>query len=800
MMNGNFNASCSGNNGGESSPDNQYVSFGLMNEIGSGQDWTNSDNGSERVEEYRNDGGSRAGCRFGNNGNFEERKNYGYLPDQENINFGINRGGFNQVYPSRGFHTSHRGRGYISPVNLCDYRGGHGQFNGFSDQPVFVSPSNNYNTGTIGQFNGFSDQPSFYPPSFSHNAGRDRGFNIQQPRFNGYNRRRGGGFTVGNGGFHNGHTNFADNNLNFARNDGGFQNWEFQVDFNRHQHQLESNELFSSNPPPFHLFVEKTAFNRNGNHTSSNQDFPANNTGFENGRAYQEGRRKDHASSSEELAANNTAIENGEADQDTSRNPQAMSNHPQAMSNQQVSVPNPQVLNEFNNEPSGLSSQESERNEEDPQNFQTNDNGNNQNDENKLDPSDAPIVREATIETSFFLQEKKRREDNPEEYAAEEAMLKKFIQERHEKADLAEAEKYARRSQWPEIRSNYEPEVWRASYSKRHDKNLQVSIKKLQEVDVISKKDAERDLMKVLEKTTFVELNLVINGPQTAQKLYENLKLAMGQGQEKNMPFESVESLEVFLDEMSPVFLLKKTTNKYVCSGMQSRKFCQWLTGRIKLGDIIKEESFDMDYELFKETIRASNPDLQKFAEAELTFDFSSYHYLAAVVPAFQYDEENDILSLASAPLPWSLQLPIFGDTLHASNPLKRDLSRMITTVVYQCAVEPDNNALGCCVMGPLEGVKVSTLQNKFLGYQGSENRLRMNKLAQVVTGFVQPNSPHNQIEAYEVEPVRIDFANNVVSNGAHVDDRGSKFSVNFNTFQNIQKHANEKLMRCGSV
>ncbi|CAL2027870.1 unnamed protein product [Caenorhabditis brenneri] len=336
-------------------------------------------------------------------------------------------------------------------------------------------------------------------------------------------------------------------------------------------------------------------------------------------------------------------------------------------------------------------------------------------------------------------------------------------------------------NQWPEIRTDFEPEVWREAYQRMHADSLAVSIVQLQQLEELTQEEAERKLFDILDKVTFIENNLISNGAQRVEKLFENMGLAM-KDKEKN-PFQSAEDLSNFLKSMAPIFKIDVRTRQWKNTGMQTRKFCQVLMQRLQLGDRIDDKNFEETYDDFKATIEVTFPACRNFAEREYHLDISSYCYLATVAPAFKYDKPTGRLSLNPDVHLLALHLPILARTLHSNNPQLQDRSRLVTTAATYFGHAYPNCAKCSGVDPSTDGVKMNVFRNKFenlnVDVQGKQY---LN-----VTSFVRPNDRMEQLEAVRVEPDRLDYANNFVTGQGPVtmDQDGKKKEVDFKNLEN---------------
>ncbi|EGT50848.1 hypothetical protein CAEBREN_22205 [Caenorhabditis brenneri] len=339
-------------------------------------------------------------------------------------------------------------------------------------------------------------------------------------------------------------------------------------------------------------------------------------------------------------------------------------------------------------------------------------------------------------------------------------------------------------NQWPEIRTDFEPGVWREAYQRMHADTLAVSIVQLQQLEELTQEEAERKIFDILDKATFVESHLILNGAQRVEKLFENMELATGD-KEKN-PFQSPEDLSNFLKSMAPIFKIDVRTRKWKNTGMQTRKFCQVLMQRLQLGDVIDDKNFEETYNEFKSTIEVTFPAARNFAEREYHLDISSYCYLATVAPAFKYDKPTGRLSLNPDVRLLALHLPILARTLHSNNPQLQDRSRLVTTAAsYYGHAYP--NCAKCSGVDPsTNAVKMNVFRNKFenlnVDVQGKQY---LN-----VTSFVRPNDRMEQLEAVRVEPDRLDYSNNFVTGQGPVtmDQDGKKKEVDFKNLEDYLK------------
>ncbi|EGT38461.1 hypothetical protein CAEBREN_07345 [Caenorhabditis brenneri] len=338
--------------------------------------------------------------------------------------------------------------------------------------------------------------------------------------------------------------------------------------------------------------------------------------------------------------------------------------------------------------------------------------------------------------------------------------------------DLKKEERARFLSQWPEIAVDFKPEVWREAYQRLHPNALAASIDKLEQLEGLSHEDAERKVFEILNKATFIELNLSNNGEQSVQTLFESLDLATEN--KEDMPFKSTEDLLDFLKSMAPMFKMDVRTRKWKNTGMQTRRFCQQLMQRLQLGDVLDDKNFEETYDDFKTTIEEPNPQVRKFKEAEYHLDVSSYRYLATVVPAFKYDKPSGRLSLnPGAPRLLALHLPILATTLHSNNPKWFDRSRVVTSSATQYGYSFPNMGKSVGVNPATSAIDMSVFRNKF------------DKLRDEIT----------KQYAILVEPDRLDFANNFVTGSGNVtvDPNGKKQEVDIRILENYLTQCKEK-------
>lgn len=352
--------------------------------------------------------------------------------------------------------------------------------------------------------------------------------------------------------------------------------------------------------------------------------------------------------------------------------------------------------------------------------------------------------------------------------------------EKNREDERKKAERVQFNSQWPEIKANFEPEVWREAYQRLHADALAASINKLQQLEGLSPEDAERKVFDILIKATFIELNFSNKGEQTAQTLFENLESAIEN--KEDMPFKSADDLMVFLKSMIPTFKMDVRTKKWRNTGTQTRKFCQVLAQRLELGDVIDDDNFDETYDEFK-TIMEVAEHARKFAEKEFIMDVSSYEYLAAIAPEFKYDEESGRLSLNSEVCLLALHLPILSTALHSNNPKWFDRSRVATSFATQYGMGYPNTGKSVGVEPTTSAVEMSVFRNKFFDNTNPD----LNKQYLNITYYPYPNAKISQLEAIQVEPDRLDYSNNFVTGTGPVslDADGEKKGVDFGNLNN---------------
>ncbi|KAF1769486.1 hypothetical protein GCK72_001303 [Caenorhabditis remanei] len=331
------------------------------------------------------------------------------------------------------------------------------------------------------------------------------------------------------------------------------------------------------------------------------------------------------------------------------------------------------------------------------------------------------------------------------------------------------------KAEWPKMQEDYEPELWENIYQEKHAKSFFESVDLLRKIENLSEQEAERKLLDILIKVTFIETSLTIHGKQDAETLFDNLKKA--QNDKPNIPFSSAEDVKSFCDSMKIIFR-KDMAHRYRNTGVQSRRFVQEMRKRLELGDVIKEANFDDIVQDFRSTI--VNKYCQKFAEKEAGLDFSTLYHFSKAVNGFKFDMEQDRLFLdEEASDCISLLLPIFTDTINSQHAFKLDASRHVSgffTLQETCYPERSQYFMLSDELFQIE----AALYRKNLS-----NKENNQAFGTVISGSgrILPNHPSQQIEIFELELYPFSFLNNLVTeNAGKTLVKGIKYPSNANT------------------
>ncbi|PIC54732.1 hypothetical protein B9Z55_000386 [Caenorhabditis nigoni] len=215
-----------------------------------------------------------------------------------------------------------------------------------------------------------------------------------------------------------------------------------------------------------------------------------------------------------------------------------------------------------------------------------------------------------------------------EERAALDAQRLLAAQEREAKAEL----KNDKKKMWPNITEDYQREFWIEQYRERHAETLARSVDiYVDKIEKLEKSEAESRILDILTKITFVENNLTVNGAQTVETLFENLKKAPSAS--GDIPFKSIEELSEFLNSMYLNF--RKVGDEFQNIGVQGRRWIQFLKNELDKGNKVDEDNFHDLYEDFKRTIPAGNA----FALHEAPMDFPTLRNIGNMIPVFRYSK-----------------------------------------------------------------------------------------------------------------------------------------------------------------
>lgn len=297
-----------------------------------------------------------------------------------------------------------------------------------------------------------------------------------------------------------------------------------------------------------------------------------------------------------------------------------------------------------------------------------------------------------------------------------------------------------------------------------------------------SYEESEKKLLDILVKTTFIENNLTVDGAQTAEQLFENLRLA--QNNEATIPFSSPQDVAAFCDSM-PLNFHNEAGKRYINTGVQGRRLVQWLKTQLELGVVVDEDCFDNIKERFWETIDVEES-RRNFAKAEVGMDYPSLRFLGRKIPGLKYDKASGQLSLtedSAKSLP--LNIPIITDTINCAHPRKIDFSRKVTcfaTNVQTDTALPKTEFL--CQDG-FDGVIAAFYRNTI-----EVQPATLDKAFHLITGYVRPNQKRAQIEIFSAEAVPFCALNNCsTKSSSDVIVLGTSHSLGFETADMSEKY-----------
>uniref|UniRef100_A0A1I7TR41 PINc domain-containing protein n=1 Tax=Caenorhabditis tropicalis TaxID=1561998 RepID=A0A1I7TR41_9PELO len=347
-----------------------------------------------------------------------------------------------------------------------------------------------------------------------------------------------------------------------------------------------------------------------------------------------------------------------------------------------------------------------------------------------------------------------------------------------------------------------EEDLWREHY--RQKKEFSESVKRLSEIQNLDEGAAEEQLLDILVKATLVENSLMLHGQSTVEQLFRrmrfpNQKKAWHEEQDKKessegssashrldehvpdslserklvsneekeiperereeyeqkVPFSSAEELFEFLQELVPLFKFDPSTGKWQNTGLQTRRFFQWLKKEMDGGHVFDLANFqNFDYPKFKATIEVQE-EFRAFAEQELWMDYTSLEEFGLRIPGFSFNFETKVLSLSDqAPVRLSLNIPIMTALVNTATPLVMDLSRKWTGFITPvlCSNTGISHYVG--VTGAMKGLKIDAFIKKFNqdSYQVSTSPLIS------ASGFLWPGSPRKSGEVFQMEGATIDY------------------------------------------
>lgn len=348
--------------------------------------------------------------------------------------------------------------------------------------------------------------------------------------------------------------------------------------------------------------------------------------------------------------------------------------------------------------------------------------------------------------------------------------------ERFRMEEEARKVKAERQAKWPQIEADYTPEIWRKKYREDHAEKFYESVDILQKMKELSHEEAEETLLDILIKITFIETNLTVNGARSAVELFDNLQLA--QNDEPTIPFSSPQDLKEFCDSM-PLNFYKESATLYRNTGVQGRRFVQWLKKRVDLGDEINAKNFHEIKKEFIETIQVDDVNQRKFAELEPGLDYSSLWYLGKRMAGFDFDKTKNCLLLtpeATDSLP--LNLPIFTDTINSSHSRKLDYSRKVSAFVTKISTKTPPERTTMFVNNEELFESTAALFRRTL-----DKKLPvLDRSFSLIHGCIRPNVAQNQVEVFTVEPTSFCAVNNLCTNSSgQILRAGNLHQLDFN-------------------
>ncbi|PIC20023.1 hypothetical protein B9Z55_025359 [Caenorhabditis nigoni] len=343
--------------------------------------------------------------------------------------------------------------------------------------------------------------------------------------------------------------------------------------------------------------------------------------------------------------------------------------------------------------------------------------------------------------------------------------------------------------EWSKIGVQYEPALWIRHYRELHAEKFDMSVKFLQYSMWISEEDAAEILLHHLIRTTFVEMNLIVNGAQTAEQLFANLLIATNE--ESEMPFKSVRELAVFCDSMPLNF--RKDLKLYRNTGVQGRRLIQEFHKKLTRGEVIDCDNLDEILEDFRKTIHVDEG-LRNFADQEAQLDYSSLFQISKTIPGFIYDKASGRLGLSpEADKSLILNAPIFTETFNSFNPHKHDRSRTVDAcAISVCNRYPDRQqfhiaAENLCGVGAAMYWKSGDTETVEKSAKPSNRTIVMESNITSIHGYITPNNPVRQVEVFRIEPTKMCFMNNLCtrSAGKVISKKGTLVNPDF---KNVNK------------
>uniref|UniRef100_A0A1I7U9T0 Retrotransposon protein, putative, unclassified n=1 Tax=Caenorhabditis tropicalis TaxID=1561998 RepID=A0A1I7U9T0_9PELO len=256
---------------------------------------------------------------------------------------------------------------------------------------------------------------------------------------------------------------------------------------------------------------------------------------------------------------------------------------------------------------------------------------------------------------------------------------------------------------------------------------------------------------------------------------------------EQAIPFTSPEDLSKFLHEMIPMFRYCPATEQWQNTGVETRRFIQWLKTEMEGGHEFSLDNFEtIDYPRFTSTIKETNERLRQFAEKELFMDYPFLDDIELHVPGFCYDLDTEILSLSpEASSRLTLNLPILQKLVNSNTGHFMDCSRDFSTFVTPWLSGRAGRSYQLGLTGVMKGLVTIAYTKKF-----NIQRLSTSFLCPLisVSGYLWPGSTVQHGEIYTMEAAHIDQFQTVTENppGYDITENGDK---TFGTFESSRKY-----------